>query len=207
MPISPELQLERRKKILAKTREMITAGGIERLNVRELAKHCGVSVPTLYNQFNNKDNLVFAAADEIFRWHFERIGSDNSKKGLDRIINVNSDSVKISLKNAELTKLIAAAVPKQNNSLVVAQSLYQEGLAEMQEAGELADWVDVKFIAQRLYRRVRSVTIDWSRGHIPSDKLLDFRSCEIYLILLGISTDKTRDRIEGLLKKVLKKIQ
>ena len=207
MPISPELQLERRKNILAKTREMIATQGVDNITIRDLAEHCGVSVPTLYNQFDNKDNLVFAAADEIVRYQFEKLSMPSGKRGLDHIIEVNTQSVNLTLKNPELMSLIAINVPRSNNSLAVAQSIYTQALQEMQDNGELVDWVDINFVGKRLHRRIRSVTIDWSRKQIGDDELLHYRFCEIYLMILGLSTGKIRSRVEQLLKKEIAKIR
>ncbi len=204
MPISPEKQLERRKIILAKTREMINDHGIEAVNIRELAKFCGVSVPTLYNQFGNKDNLVFAAVEELFRLHFERLGSlPNKKRGLEQILFLNDYTAKVIYSYSENSKLYAIRMPRGNNSLMSAHALYRDAVGQMQDDGELVEWVDSDFAAQRLYRQIRSVTVDWSKEFITFEQMLRLREIEIFLLLLSLSTEKSRQALEKHLKKAM----
>ena len=63
MDLVTEQKLERRERILASARELIAERGYEGLTMRDLAAHCRVSVPTLYNQFGSKDSLLAAAVE------------------------------------------------------------------------------------------------------------------------------------------------
>jgi AcrR family transcriptional regulator len=51
--------------ILAMTREMIDADGVESLTLRRLAERCGIGTTTLYGYFRNKDDLLGALADQL----------------------------------------------------------------------------------------------------------------------------------------------
>jgi AcrR family transcriptional regulator len=51
--------------ILAMTREMIDAGGVESLTLRRLAERCGIGTTTLYGYFRSKDDLLGALADQL----------------------------------------------------------------------------------------------------------------------------------------------
>ena len=51
--------------ILAVTREMIDAGGVESLTLRRLAERCGIGTTTLYGYFRSKDDLLGALADQL----------------------------------------------------------------------------------------------------------------------------------------------
>ena len=57
---------ERRAAVLAAAREMIAEFGYAGVTVRDLAERCGVSVPTLYNQFGDKDGVLSAAIEAHF---------------------------------------------------------------------------------------------------------------------------------------------
>jgi AcrR family transcriptional regulator len=52
--------------ILAATRELIDAGGVESLTLRRLAVRCGIGTTTLYGYFRSKDELLGALADQLF---------------------------------------------------------------------------------------------------------------------------------------------
>lgn len=203
MPISPQVQLERRTRLLAKTREMIREVGVEQLNIRELADYCGVSVPTLYNQFRNKNNLVFTAADEIFRWHFEKIPPATEISDFDELINVCDSTAEIILKNGELARLIVPKVPKGTNSLALATKLYCDILLAMQKRGEIVDWIDTDITGQRLYNRIRGVSMEWSSKMIPNNLFAPTRRLELSLSLLGITTGKTQLKVQKLVQRSL----
>jgi len=49
--------------ILLKTKELAYVYGIKRLTVDQIAAECGVSKKTIYKHFENKDHLVFEAAN------------------------------------------------------------------------------------------------------------------------------------------------
>src|ERR1700722_16956611 len=54
------------QRILAATRELIDAGGVESLPLRRLAVRCGIGTTTLYGYFRSKDELLGALADQLF---------------------------------------------------------------------------------------------------------------------------------------------
>lgn len=53
MDLVAEQRLERRARILAAVRELLAERGWREVTIRDLARHCRVSVPTLYNQFGD----------------------------------------------------------------------------------------------------------------------------------------------------------
>ena len=198
MPISPEIQLERRRKLLSKTREMIREVGIDGLNVRELAKFCGISVPTLYNQFKNKDDLVVSAADEIFRWHFEKMALPDKDRSIKTILYISDSTVEVILKNPELSKLLVRSMSPSRNSMSLASKLYEDVLRDMQKNGEIEDWVRAGLLGRSLYDRIRSVSIAWAVGRFEDDLLNPMRRCEIALALLGVATGDVREELKAL---------
>ena len=73
---------ERRSTILENARQMIAECGYEKVTVRQLAERCGVSVPTLYNQFGNKDQLLATAIED----YFYRTPANHEPTGLARLL-------------------------------------------------------------------------------------------------------------------------
>jgi AcrR family transcriptional regulator len=57
---------ERGERILEATRELLAERGDSAVTVRELARRGGVSIPTLYNRFGGKDELIAAAVRSRF---------------------------------------------------------------------------------------------------------------------------------------------
>ena len=204
MPISAEKQLERRRKILSATRDMINHVGYENLNVRELARHCGVSVPTLYNQFQRKDDLVYAAASEIYRLNLDKVASTCKDRGLDRLIytlNWVDDMIKT---NPKISSILVNVTPAKSESAAYGERLYTQPVVEMHEDGELVDWIDPVYIGQRIYARIRGALLEWSHAALTDAKLITVRHTDTYFMLLGISVGETKDRLEKLIRKKLK---
>ena len=58
MKLIEEQALERRERILEATRQFIAEHGAMDLTIRDLARACRVSVPTLYRTFGSKQDLL-----------------------------------------------------------------------------------------------------------------------------------------------------
>lgn len=56
-----------KEEILSATTSMAKMHGLQKMNMRDIAKQCGVSVGTLYNYFPTKDALVIAIIEDF--WH------------------------------------------------------------------------------------------------------------------------------------------
>ena len=59
-PLRAANMQKRRARILAEARGLITRGGFESLNLRELARLAEVTVPTIYNLIGNKEEVLAA---------------------------------------------------------------------------------------------------------------------------------------------------
>lgn len=205
MPVSAENQLERRRKILACTRDMINEVGHEKVNVRDLAQRSGVSVPTLYNQFGSKDELLYASAAEIYNLHLSRIEANTEYRGLDRLvftIRTIEDMITTSPRIARLL-VVGTSIPADNNNLRMAERFYRQPVLEMYEDGELAQWIDPEYIGRRIFTRIGAILLEWNKGDISDSELITARRTEPFIMLLGLARGEARKRIEQLLKQAL----
>jgi len=55
------------QEIIKTTRQMILEKGYERLNIRDIAKKCGIATGTFYNYFQSKQAIITALLDEDFK--------------------------------------------------------------------------------------------------------------------------------------------
>lgn len=53
--------------IIQTTREMIVEKGYDQLNMRDIAKKCGIATGTLYNYFKSKQAIISALLDEDWK--------------------------------------------------------------------------------------------------------------------------------------------
>ena len=54
--------------ILAVSKEMVAENGVQAINMRNVARQCGVAVGSVYNYFPSKNDLMIAVIDgKLFR--------------------------------------------------------------------------------------------------------------------------------------------
>ena len=56
-----------REQLLASAREIVSTSGAEALNIRELASRAGIATGTIYNYFENKDEVLLTLSEEYWR--------------------------------------------------------------------------------------------------------------------------------------------
>ena len=56
-----------RDQLLTVAREIVSTSGAEALNIRELASRTGVATGTIYNYFENKDEVLLTLSEEYWR--------------------------------------------------------------------------------------------------------------------------------------------
>lgn len=200
--LSSELNIDRRAKILAKTREIIRKTGTPNVSVRELAKSCGVSVPTIYNQFKSKENLIMMAWDVILRDYFEQYEPPLDKPDLDTLVTIMDGTCDCTLQNKTLSRWAITFNPAtpSKSSLLMARGLARDCLVSMQKEGHIAKWVPIAFFSDRLYYRMRATGLEWALGHINDGAFKHLRRCEIAICLLGFSSADLTARLRKLLE-------
>lgn len=66
------------EKLIAEARTQALLYGYRAINIRSIAKECGVGVGTVYNYFPSKDALIFAFIREDWDKSLERIKTDSA---------------------------------------------------------------------------------------------------------------------------------
>ena len=56
-----------REYIMQVCRKIASAQGLETLTMRRVARECGIALGTLYNYYSDKDELLIAAVESIWR--------------------------------------------------------------------------------------------------------------------------------------------
>jgi len=156
-------------------------------------------VPTLYNQFGNKDGLLKAAGEEVFLQHYDNIIYPPDSHGLSRILFIDGKNVDMILENGELSIYLTRAGRVASNSLSAAQKAIGEAIDEIKQQGDLVDWIDSHYIAGRIYARARGVVAEWAIGAINDQQLRRIRRNDMALALLGVTTGETHAFVKQML--------
>lgn len=77
---------KRGERILQTPRELLAERGYSEITIRELADRCGVSVPTLYNRFGGKDELIGEAVRNQFSRALRSVEDAGEPIGHQRLI-------------------------------------------------------------------------------------------------------------------------
>ncbi len=187
---------------------MIAAQGYESITVRDLASACRVSVPTLYNQFGGKDQLLAAAIEDHFLGSSYQLEIRESLTGIDRIFAVLGHITDQYLESPAFHRRMMEAFAsldsttrvQQKISIVLAMELARE-LQAMQQDGELVDWIDTTQLSAQITTAFISAAVVWSSGAVDEASLPSSVRYAVSLVLLGVTTGDVRARIENQLKQ------
>jgi AcrR family transcriptional regulator len=166
-----EQKLERRERILAAARELFAERGYEGLTMRDLAAHCRVSVPTLYNQFGGKDALLGAAALSHFEALLTRARIEGPGQGHRRVIGTiemcAGEIARLSDYHRALLRAFMGVSETAGLQASLAGQLTAElgeALGQMRSGRQLAAWVSPGVLAERITVACIGASVAWLLG-------------------------------------------
>ena len=195
--------LERRGRILSAVRELVGERGWRELTMRDLARRCRVSVPTLYNQFGGKNELLATAALGHFRELLERTVREAEPSGWRRLLalvercaeNMTSQS---GYHRALLEAFAVAREtgPVREHFVAYLTSALAAELAEMRRLGQLEAWVDAELLAGQITASCVIASVRWSQGGLDDAGLRAAMLHAASLLLLGTALGDARRGVE-----------
>ena len=195
MNLMTENRLARRASMMETARQMIAEKGYESITIRELAVACRVSVPTLYNQFGGKDQLLAAAIEDHFVGDPDQVKIKTSLIGLDRIFAILDFITFQFLQAPDFHRRLLEAFGSLDSMQQVQRSItaslaYEIGqeLGVMQDRRELEAWADPELLAGQVTTAFISSTIVWGSGIIKENQLTPAVQYGTGLVLAGVVT-------------------
>lgn len=193
---------ERGERILEATRELLAERGYSAVTVRELAHRCGVSVPTLYNRFGGKDELIAAAVRSRFTGVLGSVEAESEAIGHIRLMALVARVADGVVEMADYHRALLQAFSQVRETGAIHQSLAQElvaaigvQLAEMQRRRQLGDWVDVHVLAAQIATACIAATMTWASGAISDSGLRPFMEHSVGLILVASTRGASREHL------------
>jgi AcrR family transcriptional regulator len=157
MNLAEEQALEKRERILESVRRSIAEKGVVDLTIRDLAQDCRVSVPTLYRGFGSKEQLLVEAISSFFNSEvlgnqLENSGASGAQRLL-AIIDLCGKTIEdMPEYNRQLFTLFMTSDFGAQLGWDITETItnyVHQGLLEIEQAGELHDWVDKEVLAER----------------------------------------------------------
>ena len=190
-----ENRLARRASMMETARQMIAEKGYESIKIRELAAACRVSVPTLYNQFGGKDQLLAAAIEDHFVGDPDQVKIKTSLNGLERIFAILDFITSQFLQAPDFHRRLLEAFGSLDSTQQVQRSITAslaheigQELGIMQDRRELESWADPEQLAGQVTNAFISSTIVWGSGGIRENQLTAAVQYGTGLVLAGVVT-------------------
>jgi AcrR family transcriptional regulator len=204
---------ERKARILEAARRLIAECGYEAVTMRELAEQSLVSVPTLYNFFGSKTELLFAAVESYFTNLISgipgpEVESIDPGEGLSRIISLAETLGRETPRHAAYARSLMVFLSSDSDTgglhdLVTGGLTIQleEALVEMQRKRQLVAWADPRAVGECVASQITMTTFDWARHQLSDDALPDAMLYGVGVTLLGLSRGKAATELEDLVRK------
>ena len=202
--------LDRRRRILEETRQVIAEQGVSALSMNDIGQRAGVAKRTLYNAFQTRERMIAAAIQEYFDDYVGRI-SFASEPGtlnhnLERIVSVIQRNRKI----PNYIRAIMALYFSPDADDDIWEAMHSLGMRHNREwirnladKKQLQPWIDVDSFVDDLVRFEYATINEWARQRIADDAII-LRLIITYLTLvLGAVKGAARKEVETLLKDLV----
>jgi AcrR family transcriptional regulator len=199
--------LERRGRIVEKTRELVAAKGIEGVTIRDLADQCGVAVATLYNQFGSLEGVISQALEADFRGRFEPLSVRTRDlapaEKLDERLTTGARAILSELRDYTRSVMFFyfhhTGSPQLRAAIHdYAVSDFTDIVEEIQKRGDLQPWVNARNFADDVITQNYSLVMKWAQGHIRDRDLRPRMIRAIGACFIGITRGRTRLQFEKL---------
>src|SRR5687768_7811846 len=197
---------DRRRRILAAARRLVSKKGFEWLTMRELAEAVRVSVTTVYNLVGGKVSLLAALVEDVYANVVAKLGDperhDTFVSAAMELCAVGHGEVLLA---PEYYRELIGLFLVSKEARPIRQSLAERNIALMarvvasgQARGEIVGWVDPVALSATLYSQYTSATIDWANRKLDDDALQATTSYGHALILLGVARGRAVAKLEAL---------
>lgn len=200
---------KRRQRILHEARRVISAGGIEALNLRALASAAEVTVPTIYNLVGNKETLIVALLAEALREIEQRLGNAAPANALEMTEAVITESTGlfaedeayfrtafVALEHLDQTRAHHAAVA---DIYAGGGRIVTRGLEACVAAGLTNGRIPAQLLSDQILRSYRTSCRAWAFAQTSIDEFRTAALTDVYTCLAA-------DAVETFHAQLIKKI-
>jgi AcrR family transcriptional regulator len=201
--------LDRRRRILEETRQVIAEQGVSGLSMNDIGHRAGVAKRTLYNAFQTRERMIAAAIQEYFDDYVGRI-SYSSEPGtlvhnLERITSVIQRNRKIPNYIRAIMALYFS--PEADDDIWEAMHSLgtrhnREWIQNLANKRQLQPWIDIDTFADDLVRFEYATINEWARQRIADDAIILRLIISYLTLVLGAVKGAARKDVEALLNDV-----
>ena len=207
MSLFEEHKAERRTRIIAAARALVTKHGYDGLTMRDLAAAARVSVPTLYNLFGSKDAILVAELERSSVVIASRIKTSGSF--FERGMSAFEAGMELIEEQPEFFRAVmrmflaspeTAPMRKRAEDGYVA--IMASNLIAAKEAGQLVDYIDPFIAARHMHAAYMACFLAWGIGDIDFASFRIAALSAICHLLIGVTRGPFHAEAEARLKKL-----
>lgn len=195
----------RRNRILAEAGELLAHGGIEALNLRDLARMADVTVPTIYNLVGKKEDVFLALAADVLTEIEARITPTDGAEPLTIATAVVIESTQLFAENENFYRAAFLAVEEldqggQHHDEVAriyawVEALIRLGIDACRRAQLIRGRVPAAAMSQLATRNFRVSSRGWAFGHYSIDEFRSQAISDLYITLAADAVDTFHARL------------
>lgn len=199
---SSEAMFDRRRRILREARKMISSGGLDEFNMRDLGKRADVSTRTIYNAFGSKETVIALSIHAYFEKFMAHIRfSDDAwsfEGALARQVTSTLRDVDIPHYMKAVTTLYFSPTLHPDIRTVLldlASRPWVAWLGGLQALRQLEKHVDIADLMIDLSNLQYAKLQEWCLGTLDDDAFLQKTLSGILLMLAGATSGKARTNV------------
>ena len=178
-------QLARRASILEATRDLLSKHGYDGTTVRDVAELAGVAKGTLYNIYGGKDELIFAAVNDVRADVFDRTMDLGPSPGIDIILKSNEAVCEEVVRTPLYTEAISRALFGPSPAKMLIPSLVEFPINRTRDELDMAILLGQ---IEKFRRQGYIVLLAWGGANFfysIAEKLIDQLLCFLGGLLWG----------------------
>ena len=207
---------KRRTRILAEARRLLTDGGFERLNLRDLANKAEVTVPTIYNLIGKKEDVLLALAAEVVAEIEARTPTVDDKDPLRLTAGIVEETTRLFAEEPDYYRSAFLAIEGldqhgQHHEGVEriyswVADLVHHGIEACRQARLLKGRVPADQMSAILMKNFRMNCRSWAFGHCSIEVFRHQALSDLYLIIASDAIETFHARLMREVKKTNKVI-
>ena len=209
---------ERKARILATAKEIVARDGFEALTTRGLAEAAGVTAPTLYNLFGDKNEILVQMVTDTVEEVSSRLDFDNRASPLEMVDAILDEAYAVSSKDVRLHREMlllldrfgmgyAANDQRDDPGARAARrsvEMVEQACLTAQREGLLRGNLLASELSQQMFIAYRGPLRDLTEGIIDGAEMLRRQRRGFYMALAADASDDFRSILIGRLQSLEK---
>jgi len=199
---------ERRRRIIKEATALIAERGLQEFSLGVVARRANTSLRTIYNAFENKENVIALSMWRYFE-KFEKFAGFETPAAtlygaIDRVIATHLRSRQVKNYSASVALYFAPnAHPLIREAMQnMSGGLFRDWFKELVASRQLSPGVDAERLVLDLSNAQFSVIHEWSIGQLSDSDVLGRLLNMTLMLICGAVTGQAREHLEALLADV-----